>query len=141
MLLSLSPEYATLIANGTKTVELRRRFPEVAAGTEIWIYTTLPVGAITGRVSVSSVHRGPPAELWRQFGSTTGVARVTFDQYFAGCDEGVAVAIANHQSVGPIPLYMLRELLPGFVVPQSYRYLNARDQSLLANSPAILPVG
>lgn len=137
LLLSLSPEYAAMIASGRKTVELRRRFPNVASGTEMWIYETLPTGAITGRARILDVHRGPPARLWREFGSMTGISRSAFDQYLAGCDEAAAVMVADHRPMNPVPLPLLRKLMPGFVAPQYFRYLDARELSLLTNSPSV----
>jgi predicted transcriptional regulator len=91
------------------------------------------VGAI-GRVSVAAVDRAAPSEIWRRFGTRTGVDRAAFDAYFAGGDEGVAITVENHRACTPIPLDVMRQRLPGFVVPQSYRYLAADELAHLCGS-------
>ena len=51
-IISIHPDYADAIFAGKKTIELRRRIPEVPSGTRLWIYATRPTGAIIGFVTI-----------------------------------------------------------------------------------------
>jgi predicted transcriptional regulator len=49
VLVSIRPFYASKILTGHKTVELRRKFPEVGAvGATALIYSSSPVSAVVG---------------------------------------------------------------------------------------------
>jgi hypothetical protein len=48
ILISLKPKHAAHIFEGEKTVELRKRRPNIKPGTRIWIYATSPTAAIKG---------------------------------------------------------------------------------------------
>lgn len=124
VLLSVAPEFAEKIADGTKTVELRRRFPDVPVGTWIFLYVTLPVGAILGRVKVAEVHMDEPITLWKHYHECVGLSRARFDKYFEGRDIGYAVLLADYQEVPSQDLDSLRQIIDGFVAPQSYRFLD-----------------
>jgi predicted transcriptional regulator len=52
-LISIRPGYANAILDGTKTIELRRRVPELVSGTRLWIYATRPTAAVVG---VAPIH-------------------------------------------------------------------------------------
>src|SRR5437868_76289 len=96
VLLSIRPVYANLIASGAKTVELRRRFPDVPAGTTIVLYATLPVAAVLGLARLRAATAYTLPTLWRKFGSAAAVTKQTFDIYFDECTRGLAI---EHEEV------------------------------------------
>lgn len=133
LLLSVAPEFAEKIAAGSKTVELRRRFPLVPAGTWIYFYATLPVGALVGRAQVVEIDEDTPSALWGRHQGAAGLSRERFDAYFASRDHGYAVRLARFEPLEALDLSGLRAALPGFVAPQSYRYLSTDQQASIGH--------
>ncbi|HMV65831.1 MAG TPA: hypothetical protein PKA64_03185 [Myxococcota bacterium] len=131
MLLSVAPEFAEMIAAGTKTVELRRRFPHVPVGTWVYFYVTLPVGAVTGRARVAAIDADEPSALWTRHRAAVGLSRARFTAYFAGRDRGFAVRLEGYEALHPVGLAELRVVLAGFVAPQSYRFVDHHAQTAM----------
>jgi hypothetical protein len=74
-LISLQTHLTDRILAGEKTVEFRRRAPEIANGSRLWVYSKLPRGCVAAVVEVSGVLRDRPARLWQQyFAGLTAVA-------------------------------------------------------------------
>src|SRR5690606_5451944 len=124
----LRPEYATAIADGRKTVELRRRFPRSAVGGWLVQYVTLPVAAVVGMSPIIDVRSGSPRSLWRRYRRDGGISRGAFFDYFEECEIGYAVELGAFKAIGPLSINDMGELLPGFRAPQSYRFI---DRELL----------
>lgn len=131
VLLSVAPEFADKIAVGTKTVELRRRFPDVPVGTLVYFYVTLPVGAVTGRARVAAIDADEPSALWTRHRAAVGLSRERFAAYFAGRDRGFAVRLEDYEALAPVALAALRVALPGFVAPQCYRFVDDQAQTAI----------
>lgn len=117
-IISIRPEFAELILEGKKTVELRRRIPSLAVGTRLWIYATLPVGAVIGTVTVHGIARGAKGKIWKEWSSETGVTRKEYDDYFCGAPEAVALLLKNARRIQPVPIDELRGVRRGFHPPQ-----------------------
>ncbi|MEZ4321149.1 MAG: ASCH domain-containing protein [Myxococcota bacterium] len=137
VLISITPEFAGKIAAGSKTIELRRKFPDVPEGTWIYLYVTLPVGAVVGRVKVVEVDADEPSALWTRHHSEVGLTRDRFDNYFAERERGFAVRLSGYQALDAVDLEALRRDLPGFVAPQSYRFLDDEAQLVLHGTPPV----
>ena len=105
-IISIHPEYATAILDGTKTIELRRRIPSLGQGARLWIYATRPTAAIVGIATIASVSRAHPRTIWQKHRSATGVDYASFTEYFAGTTEacrdlaGGGEACATYNSWG-----------------------------------------
>lgn len=124
VLLSVRPAYAKLIASGSKTVELRRRFPDLPAGSTLIVYATQPVAAIVALARLASITSLSLPTLWRRFGAAAAVTKQTFDVYFSECERGLAIELAGVTSFArPMRLADLRGIWPAFSPPQSYRYV------------------
>lgn len=118
-LISIRPPHANAILDGAKTVELRRRIPALQPGTRLWIYATLPVGAVIGLATVDRVVRGEPENIWLEFGSRTGVTRADFDDYFRGVDVAIGLLLVDVQrSNEQVEIARLKRLRSGFHPPQ-----------------------
>lgn len=131
ILISLTPRHAENIFDGRKHVELRRRTMHITPGTTAWIYVKLPIGAITGRVTIAAIHTSPPAALWRRFGAVSGLSRIEFFDYFSGVTEGVALELKDTKELRQsISLTSLREILSGFQPPQFFVRLIAPNPIL-----------
>ncbi len=123
--LSIRPTYISRILEGTKTVELRRRFPEAPNPQTILIlYSTSPVQSIVGYARLENVVGLGLGELWAQFGKAAAVTKDEFRGYFAGADRGFALRLKGVTAFkNPIHLTDLCDEFD-FSPPQSYCYWN-----------------
>lgn len=130
-LISIHPGYANAILDGTKTIELRRRIPELAAGTRLWIYATRPTAAVVGFAIISNVNRAHPRTIWRKHKDGAGVDHASFVEYFQGAQEAVAILLAGVKRVGPITIDELREIRDRFHPPQVLLHLSDAEAKAL----------
>lgn len=133
ILISLESRHADGIYAGTKRVELRRRPMNVSPGTKVWIYEKVPVGSITGCVTVEAVHIGTPNTLWKKFGAISGLCRSEFFDYFSNVTNACALLLQAAVPMQlPMPLSVLRKLDRGFQPPQFFMRLHQEHPVRLA---------
>src|SRR5665213_479374 len=130
-IISIHPIYADAILAGKKTIELRRRIPELASGTRLWIYATQPTGAVVGFATIQEVSRAHPKTIWRKHRNGAGVDHDSFKAYFNGTKEAVAILRAVARRVGPITMDQLREIRDSFHPPQVLMRLTASEAKAL----------
>jgi len=129
LLLSVRAEFAERIFNGTKTVELRRRRPQVGPGDYLIIYVPAPLKCIAGVVTVERVVEGRLRTLWQQVRGGCALSHIEFERYFGELTIGHGVFLARPARLAsPLALSMLRGIEPRFT-PQGYKYLSRRDVS------------
>ncbi len=121
VLLSIKPEFAERIFDGSKKYEYRRTIfkrPEVVA---VVVYASRPVGRIVGEFKVGRILHGDPEDLWTQTSSYSGITRSHFLEYFSNRAKGYAIEIRQASRYGaPICLDELMLSSP----PQSFMYLS-----------------
>ena len=103
-LLSIKPEFVNEILTGRKKYEYRKRIfkQDIEA---VVIYASMPVGKIVGEYS--------------------GISFENYKKYFEGKEEAYAICIKDLKIYKkPINPY---EQFPGFMPPQSYRYIKNQD--------------
>jgi len=124
LLLSIHPEHADKIFAGEKTVEFRRRPPRVVEGEWVLVYVSSPRKALVGAFQVQGLLEDAPGRLWQRTESRAEISRERFDTYYAGASVAYGILIAKAITFAPaLPLSKIRERLPGFHPPQSYRYM------------------
>ncbi len=128
LLLSIKPEYASKIFDGTKKVELRRVRTRLKSGDLVVVYVTSPEKALVGSFEVDDVIvKELPEELnnlWKQVEEQAGIERKQFNSYYKGASVGVGIFLKNIQKFPhPLELASLRKQFPNIRPPQSYRYL------------------
>ena len=140
LFLSLRPDFADLILDGVKRVELRRIRPRAFPGTKVLVYATAPTKAVLGGCTVRSVVTADPDEVWELHGALASLDRDGYDQYFAGSQQATAIQLAAPWRLSrPVPLASLRANWDGFNPPQSFRYVKRADFSWIerrAKAPA-----
>lgn len=143
VLLSIRPEFVSKIFCSDKTVELRKRVPDLREGDELLVYASSPVMAIVGAVEVVDVIQRSPDHLWTLVRAHAGVEREFYEQYYQ--DRATAFGIF----LGRTKLYRqscslpsLRDAWPGFAPPQNYRYVQVWDAAgqSLTTADGIQPV-
>ncbi len=132
LFMSLKPEYANLVFEGLKTVELRRRVVSQAMNTCVFVYVSSPTMELRGGFRIGQVWSGSPEEVWRSVYGLAAVDRSAFDAYFQGQSVAHALEIKDvWEYKVPIGLDALRSLFENFVVPQSWRYVKAEEEKIL----------
>lgn len=122
-LISIKPNYANLLINGTKTVELRRKFPEdLSPGSKLFIYSSSPTQRVIGEVLIKEIKKMKISELWYHYSSEAMVPWVDFQEYFHGLEYGYAILVSSPRAYEiQIPLESLTDKVKR--APQSYCYL------------------
>lgn len=137
---SLKPKFASAVAAGRKTVELRRRAPRLVEGTQVWVYATVPKARVVAVSELSGIQVGPPNEIWRLLSCRVEIDRDAYDAYFHGVDQAVALLL---EEVRPLPsgptLYDLRRACPSFQAPQFFRrvWRGSAEHDLLLERSAL----
>lgn len=137
---SIRPAYATKILDGSKTVELRRRFTGgVLPGTLAYIYTTSPTSALTGFAHIQDVQRLAVPDLWVKHQSAACLVKGDFEAYFSGLEQGYAIVLGAAKSLNrPVTLSELRQRF-GFEPPQSYQYASPVMRDLVEHDRSQTP--
>jgi len=130
-IISIRPQFVQAIVSGVKTVEVRRRIPPIQAGTALWIYATLPVGAVVAVAVATRIFRGHPDQLWASFGAKTGITKEDFDSYFEGTASGVCIDLGHVREISPVPISQLRSMRVGFNPPQVISKISAAEAHFL----------
>ncbi|MDF3919295.1 ASCH domain-containing protein [Salinicola salarius] len=121
VLLSIKPEYANSILDGTKHFEFRKSIFKRKGVEKVVIYATMPVGKVVGEFDVGGVLSLKPDDLWNETKDNAGVSFSFFSSYFFGREKGFAIKVKNPTRYDqPCEL---NDILPNAVPPQSYRYL------------------
>lgn len=64
VIISIRHQFAQKIYSGDKTVEIRKRRPNIELHTRCWIYEPKPIGKITGFFLYGSYYLSKPGRLW-----------------------------------------------------------------------------
>ena len=119
-LMSIRPEFADAIWDGSKQVEFRkRRLAEDPV--KVVVYATVPVGAVVGEFDVIDQIVDTPDALWKRFSKVAGIDRAGFEDYYSDSELGVGIEIGRrirYQKELP-----LNKVDPGGRPPQSFKYL------------------
>lgn len=133
VLLSIRPEFADKILNGSKRYEFRKtgfRAPDEID--VIHLYSASPVQRVVGAFTMGDISVGSPERLWEQFGHSSGIDdRDRFMKYFEGKEEGYAIEIDQvlelEEMINP------HEQIDDFVPPVSFYYLDDDSELDLSN--------
>ncbi|MBD2388835.1 ASCH domain-containing protein [Cylindrospermum sp. FACHB-282] len=149
LLLSIKPQYAEKIFSGEKQVELRRVRTRLKNGDLVLVYVSSPKKALVGTFEVSNIIQNEiqklPKDLndfWQEIENIAGISPSEFKSYYNDASLIVAIFIKNIKILPiPIKLEILREKIPKFQPPQSYRYLNKSEfklfESIIQDNTAI----
>ncbi len=122
VLLSIKPEFVEKIFSGEKRFEYRKNIFKNIAIESIVIYSTMPVGKIVGEFKFKTIHKNTPKIIWKETKKYSGISEDFFFNYFENKKEACAIEISEvHKYKTPIDPH---SLLPNFVAPQSFCYLD-----------------
>lgn len=122
VLLSIKPKYVEEIIKGNKRYEFRKSIFKSGEKLKlVYIYSTSPVKKIVGSFTIEAIIEEHPKVLWRRFSGHSGIEEKAFFEYFGTNNKGVAIKIGEldvfERPADP------KKLIPNFVPPQSFRYL------------------
>lgn len=137
-LISIKPQYATRILDGTKTIEIRKGAVCLDQGTKLWIYSTLPVGAIIACADVSNLIINHPNTIWSQYKSEIGVTYDDYKSYLNCARKASAIFLTNVQPLhSSLSLSKLRDIFDYFQPPQSYQWINTKSPMMDALNASV----
>lgn len=121
VLLSIKPEYAERILDGSKKYEFRKKIHRDSRVRSVVIYATKPVGKVVGEFTIRQIHSESPGALWRKTKNYSGISKKFFSSYFEGRNLGHAIEVDRVEKYKtPMPI---GAFLSSGVPPQSYAYL------------------
>ena len=121
--MSIRPEFAHAIFDGSKDYEFRRVMFRDGAVNRVLVYVCKPVGRVLGEFSVEQRFSMAPTELWVLTRHAAGIDRSAFFNYFSGRTVGHALKIgARRRFARPLDLW---EDLGLRRPPQSFQYVGS----------------
>lgn len=120
VLLSIKPEFAEKIFEGTKKYEFRRALFKDPSIKKVVVYASSPVQKVIGEFEIEKVLNMEINELWRKTHMHSGISKSYFFEYFNDKTFGYAIKIMSTKRYKkPKCLRQDYNLLP----PQSFLYL------------------
>ena len=125
IILSIKPEFSDRIFEGTKKIELRKSKPSLEENDLILIYNTLPDKAVVGICKVKEIIQSTPDEIWDKYSDDLGIDKKRYFEYYFGRDKAIGLKIDSFRKFkNKISLDTIRELIPSFSPPQTFKYYN-----------------
>lgn len=123
VVISIKPEFANLIFEGLKKIELRKSSPSVSTDDLVIVYSTSPEMAIIGICKVNKVIKATPNEIWSKYHEILGIDKTRFFQYYHDTNTAVGIFLDNTRRLKyKIPLNQIKAIFPFFSPPQTFKY-------------------
>ena len=120
VLLSIKPEFAFKIFNGSKGYEYRRAIFKNQEVSKVIVYASNPIKQIIGEFEIEDILHEEPQSLWVKTKHHAGISEKRFFDYFTNKSKGYAIKVkAARVYNDPLPLSSFMISSP----PQSYMYL------------------
>jgi predicted transcriptional regulator len=120
VLLSIKPEFADKIFDGTKKFEFRRTIFSKTHINTVIVYASSPVQRVIGEFEISQVLFDDIDTLWRRTREYAGIDEDYFFKYFSDRHKGYAIEIKKVKKYkNPMQLQERFQIQP----PQSFAYI------------------
>lgn len=120
VLLSIKPEYASRIFDGSKRYEYRRSIFKNKEVNGVIVYASDPIKQIIGEFEIEDILHDEPQALWVKTKNHAGISEKRFFEYFINKSKGYAIKVkATRMYDDPLPLKSFMVSSP----PQSFMYL------------------
>lgn len=93
VLLSIKPEYAERIFDGTKRYEFRRSLFKNSNVKTIIVYASSPVKQVIGEFEIDHILHDDIHTLWNNTKEYSGISEERFHEYFQNLERGFAIKI------------------------------------------------
>jgi predicted transcriptional regulator len=123
LFISVKEEYTNRIFDGTKKIELRKAKPNVTPGDHIIIYCTSPIKAIVGVATVKEIIAYSPQRMWKIHSKDLGISKSAYLKYYGNSERAIGIVLSEVEKLNyTICLSLIKEQLPSFTPPQTYKY-------------------
>lgn len=120
VLLSIKPEFALRIFDGSKRYEYRRSIFKRDEVTKIVVYASDPIRKVIGEFEIGDILHEEPQALWAKTKKHAGITKTKFLEYFRNKKKGYAIQVNSTRMYDvPLPLNSFMVSSP----PQSFMYL------------------
>ena len=120
VLLSIKPEFALKIFEGTKRYEYRRSIFRRGDVGKVVVYASDPIKKVIGEFEMGAILHDEPQALWDRTKTHAGISKERFFEYFNNKTKGYAIEVKTAIIYNtPLPLSRLMVTSP----PQSFMYL------------------
>jgi predicted transcriptional regulator len=120
VLLSIKPEFALKIFDGSKRYEYRRAIFKNQEVSRVIVYASDPIKRVIGEFEIEDILHEDPQSLWMKTKLHAGISKKRFFDYFIKKSKGYAIKVkATRVYDDPLPLSSFMISSP----PQSYMYL------------------
>ena len=120
VLLSIKPEFALKIFDGSKKYEYRRTIFKRGEVKTVVVYAADPIKKVIGEFDIGDILHEDPKVLWAKTRDYAGITKKRFLEYFENKTKGYAIKVKEARIYEPpIPLNKLMVPWP----PQSFMYL------------------
>lgn len=123
VVLSIKPEFAYKIFEGSKKFEFRRAIFKNKDVKSVIVYASSPVQKVIGEFDIESIHNDYLNSLWNLTKDYSGISEKYFYDYFSDKEKGFAIKIKNER------MYIKEKCLKAdfnLNPPQSFAYLREK---------------
>ena len=122
VVLSIKPQFANKIFDGTKKFEFRKAIFKNQNVTSVLVYASSPVQKVIGEFEIGEIFNFDLKTLWDKTKEYSGITEDYFYEYFENREQGFAIQIKNKKRfANPRCLKEDYNLTP----PQSFAYFNS----------------
>jgi len=120
VLLSIKPEFALRIFDGSKRYEYRRAIFKNQEVKRVIVYASDPIKRIIGEFEIEDILHDEPGVLWVKTRNHAGISKKSFFEYFTNKSKGYAIKVKTTRMYDdPLPLNSFMVSSP----PRSFMYL------------------
>ena len=121
VLLSIKPEFAEKIFNGTKKYEFRKSIFKSTDVQKVVVYASSPVQKVIGEFTIADILNDKVDIIWEETSEFSGISHDFYMSYFANKEKAYAIKI------GAIKRYNKARQLSDYDIryaPQSFAYIS-----------------
>lgn len=120
VLLSIKPEFAHKIFEGSKKFEFRKQVFKDTSVKKVIVYSSSPEQKVIGEFEIEAILSDTPDNIWIQTKLYSGISQEFYNEYFKGRDNAYAIKVASTKK------YRKEKSLADYNVqsaPQSFAYV------------------
>jgi len=123
VVLSIKPEFAYKIFDGSKKFEFRKSIFKNKNVTSIIVYASSPVQKVIGEFEIGKIYNDDLKTLWKLTRDFSGISEEYFYDYFSNKEKGFAIQVKNKKKYSKAKCLKLDfNLNP----PQSFAYVKEK---------------
>lgn len=95
VLLSIKPQFAIKIFDGTKKFEFRKSVFKNSNINTVIVYASSPMQKVIGEFTIDEIMEEEPEALWEMTKKHSGITKDFFDEYFFNRDRAFAIKVKD----------------------------------------------